>query len=311
MKSFQWYSSCVPSMISSISISFPSLTHLTLRMDPFTPSTTSHLLLLKSLTDLQLTIRGCVEPKPVLMALQPLASVLTKIILYIESADASINKNIRYAFTERDQLSYLLPFRSLTYLSINVPTLSTRTSTCFSMEITSSFIRQYWNKLDRGSIQFYASQFDFVRLFRELLSVTTQTTLSTSVTSAMVSSNNKSDIDSSNSVKDMMSYDNKSLLFGITLLNASSVRELNWLLEEMENSSLLIPSSSPSSTSASTFLPISSPPTCVHCIPTISFQCRLRNREKNTTRAQSLGRDMTDRVKSRGYINMLSFTTLT
>jgi hypothetical protein len=81
IKSVKFGNASAP-LISSIPISFPSITHLSIGMqhDLCTAPTTivSNLMSLKSLTNLQLTINNC-EPKVDLMTLQPLATIITKL----------------------------------------------------------------------------------------------------------------------------------------------------------------------------------------------------------------------------------------
>jgi hypothetical protein len=155
-------------------------------MDPFIP-TISHLLLLKSLTELHLTINKC-EPKVALTTLQPLATVLTWLTLNIGSVDESI-EDTKGSTIDNDKMntsntngyriiSYLLPFRSLTHLCISFHS----PLKCCLMEVTGSFIQQHWNKLAR--FRFYGTTMELVPLFREFLSLS----LSSSTPSAAASS---------------------------------------------------------------------------------------------------------------------------
>jgi hypothetical protein len=173
--------------------------------------------------------------------------------------------------------SYLLPFRSLTYLYLQLSTIiaiSDSKSKRYFMEITGSFIGQHWNKLDR-SIELCVTPLDFVRLIHELISLSS----SSSTTALPVSS-----------------IENNHLSFDVKLRNPS-LDELNELLNHMESSSLLIPFSTSSSTTSTPF-------------PTISIECELRYNKgpAEVLRVQSLERDMNNRIKSRNYINMSSFT---
>jgi hypothetical protein len=279
MKNFQLL---IPSLSlqSSIPISFPSLTHLSILMDPCLPTTSvSHLLLLKSLTHLRLIINNCVEPVLTLMALQPLASVLTQLDLNIESPPATISRSSDSGPQNDDKpngyngyqiLTSLLPFRLLTDLSIFIAPRPT--SMCYYTEITNSFIRQQWNKLERLSISLCSSPLLLTHLLRDFLSLT----LLPPTDLAMRTQENDS-----------------LLLFEIALWNVS-LEGLATVLSHMENASLLLP-------------PSASKPTYV---PTISLSCVVGygQGEAEALRIQSLQCDMTDSVKSRGYTNMTSFT---
>jgi hypothetical protein len=267
VKSFEFLDPAKPkSIILSLPISFPSLTHLSLVLDSdvCTPPILSHLLSLKSLTNLRLRITKC-RPTLDLMALQPLASVLTTLELYM-AVEVRISNDSRHP---SDHLSYLLlPFRSLTELSISIPTRSTS----LLIEMTGSFIRQHWNKLDR-TIGLYVTALDSAPLFRQF--VLSASTLPESM-------------------------NNNSLWFGIKLVNVLSLDEFNKFLDGMENNSLLVPSSS---TAASTH----------NQRPTILLECTIgySRGEKESLRVRSLERDMNNRVDSRGYTNMSSFSIST
>jgi hypothetical protein len=284
------FESVTPSIISLLPISFPSLTHLFIIADPFTPSTISHLLLLKSLTDLQLTIRGCVEPKSVLLALQPLASVLTELDLDIQSTHDPIGSERADSgqFRANDgcyQMSYLLPFRSLTELRITI--LTTSSSSNSYITVRNTFMNQRGNELG-----LHATPLDLVCLLREFVSLSLlMSSLSTlPPTAASLVFN-----DSKSQEGDIRAH-KKDSLFDI-VWNGPTLDELNKFLVELENASLLIiPSSSLVPVS------ISSPPTYV---PTISLTCRYDHIEPDVLR------DMTDRIKSRSYTNMSSFTVRT
>jgi hypothetical protein len=267
-------------MIASLPISLPSLTHLDTGMhhDICLPPTISRLRLLKSLTDLQLTIDDS-QPKADLIALQPLASVLTRLILNIGST-LNDNEQIDNARGENSyqMLSHLLPFRSLTTLAIHMK--SSGSSTCYYMEITSSFIRQHWNKSEKEAIYVHCSSLHLFHVLSGFLSLSSAPT-TLPLTSTM-----------------------NDLLFGIKSSSAQSLNELNKLLEDFETVSILIP---PSST-----LVISPPP--IHSsIPIISLECTLGygKGEAEALRIQSLEREMYNRVKSIGYSNLSSFTIRT
>jgi hypothetical protein len=286
-------------LISTIPISFPSLTHLDLSTNSAcVPNAISPLLLLKSLTDLQLTIYEC-TPKVDLIALQPLASVLTKLSLHIESKDASIigdskktstncaecddkaapcqgHHNINDNNDLRMMSDWLLPFRSLTDMSIAIQLpLDDPVERSF-FTIKGSFIHQHWSKLDHGTIQLHGS-LNLVNMFRDFVS--TPSPLPPHGP-AMISSN-----DSSNDVNET-----SSLFFGIKWVKGSSLDQLPLFLEHMENASLLIPSSSSSPTSAISLVS----PQRHTCIPTISLECVLEKGERQ---------ELYNRIKSHKYIN--------
>jgi hypothetical protein len=282
-------------MISFVPMSFPSLTHLTLTMNPdiCIPTTMSHLLLLKSLTDFRLLLSKC-QPKIDLIALQPLSFVLTKLILHIDSKH--INES------DYQILSYLLPFRSLAHFSIRIwPTCSDIGST-YIMEIANLFIRQHWNKLPKSGIRLHASSSSsLVRFFRELVSLSSTPSLLTSKTveQSHVNPWNVKNGSTSNSVNNMITHENDSLMFWIKLWLMSS-DELSPVLEQMENSSLLIPSSS--SMSAAILPSISHT-----CVPTISLECMIPS-IKGEAESLSIESIQRARTKSCRYINMPSFT---
>jgi hypothetical protein len=264
IKSFTLHNPATSPTIVSLPISLPSLTHLSLIMNHniCTPAMVSHLMALQSLTDLHLTINNC-DPKTTLVALQPLAPVITELVLSSRSSD--------------DQLLYLLPFRSLTSLKI-------KTRNVERVDITASFINNHWNKLENGTIQLYDNLQNLVSIFHFLSLIST--TLSNSGDSVVKQQNNS--------------------LFGLKLWKRLSLEELNEFLEQMENASLLIPSlsSSPTSTSGATLLSLPLP-----CIPTISLECTpLDIPGEAEALAVDRHHEMYDRVQSRGYTNLSSFT---
>jgi hypothetical protein len=274
------------------------LTHLPIIMDHdvCTSITTSHLLSLKSLTDLQLTISKCEEPKVTLIALHPLASVITQLTLLIESA--SVIDDCTFNRDDSCQLpGLLLPFRSLTYLYFNIPSSSTfgygyPDMRSYSIEITSSFIRQHWNKLEKQLIHFSATSFNSMCLFHKFLSLSSSTTLPLTSTSSG-SENNSKEKDAS--------------LFGIKLRNVSSANEFDGFLEDMENALLLIPSSGSPSTIPLLISPHSPPkPILLPYIgvPIISLEVIIWYSELGIASLEY----MHNRIKSRNYINMSSFT---
>jgi hypothetical protein len=254
-------------MVASITLSFPSLTHLvlTIAQNACVPAI-SHLVLLKSLTDLRLTINKC-EPKRDLMALQPLAPVLTQLTLYLESLDNN-NDNNGY-----QTMLYLLPFQSLTYLCLLIA--SKPDIKGYWMKMTGSFINQHWNKLDYPSISVSATQVDLISLLRESITLSSSPTLGDN---------------------------NDSLSLGIKLYLHSLV-EVDQFLARMENASLLISSSSSSPSSSSSLLSsTTTSSSSMHPIriPRISLQCLVYDTSQSS---QPLERDMNDRIKSRNYIN--------
>jgi hypothetical protein len=291
MKSFELYGRYVPSILLSLPMSFPSLTHLRLHINP---TMISHLLLLKSLTHLGLTISKCVEPKVVLIALQPLAAILTQLALVgCTTSDPLSDGDLSdYHF-----MSYLLPFRSLTSLSIHLSPKSD--IELHFMDMTSSFIDQHWNKLDAGSIHLYATHLDLVRLLRGFLSLSSTPLLPSADASIIVSSNSTGNDNCD--IGSRSNNDKNDSSVGIQLW--PGLDGLDQFLEHMENASLLIPSSSSTSTS----LPksISSD---ARGIPTISLRCQLHYQKGEAEAVQSFERDMNNRVKLRNYINMSSFT---
>jgi hypothetical protein len=279
IKNFTVHAYSTKSLAPSIPISFPSLTHLDLAMYDgiCTPTTMSHLMSLKSLTDLHLTVHYCVDLKEALITLQPLALILTKLLVWCKertSACASYNHNNDY-----QMLSYLLPFRSLTELSI----LTSGSTLAF--DITGSFIGHHWPNLANRSIQL--SVIHVVRFLREFMSLTTSAPL------PPLPPSNTMDTSSPNTENDNDSF------FGLKVKNMSH-HHLGEFLEDMEAHSLLIQSSKLSSEP----FRISTPMNVRR--PTISLECMIRFGEGNE-QIQSLERDMNILVKSRNYINMLSF----
>jgi hypothetical protein len=159
------------------------------------------------------------------------------------------------------------------------------------IEITGSFIRQHWNTLYKQSIELFVTSLDFVHLFRELVSLSSSLLLTSGLnTDSSISGNVKHEHDPS--------------WFGITISPQLTIDDLNKLLTQMENASLLIPSSSPHPLS-------SSPPTSSPSLPTISIECVLLYPKDYVELVTLLARDMTDHVKSRHYTNLLSFTVRT
>jgi hypothetical protein len=290
MKSFQLRNLCVPPILSSLPTCFPSLTHLNIILDLCIPPTISHLMSLKSLSDLRLSLENCIEPKSVLIALQPLADVLRWLSLHIESVNMTAESTDSADHDKRNfQMSYLLPFRSLEHLSIYLP--STSSIKRYFMELTGSFIRQHWKKLDR-SIQVYGTTSDYVPMFREFLALSSSASTPSVASSIMSNSANGNCSGTTN-------HDNDS--FGIKLWNASQ-EELNNFLEEMENASLLVPSSSQTSSP----LPISPPR-----LPMISLQCAHRCHKREVETIESARLEMENRVNSHQYINLSSFSVHT
>jgi hypothetical protein len=230
------------------------------------------------------------------MELRPLTSLLTRLRLGFDhsSSDDSLLSGARNGDDPKNnyyQLLHLLPFRSITDLLIIIPSPSTSYILRYEMIITSSFIRRHWNKLDDRFIRLFASPVDLVQLLSEFISL--------SASSIMAPSNNN-DNDSSG----MVVHENH---FGIKLVNVPSLDELNGFLEQMENRSLLIPSTTSSTKPSTTLTPST---TRQICIPTISLECTVAyGRSKaEVLSIQSLGREMKNQIKSRDYLNMSSYT---
>jgi hypothetical protein len=254
-----------------------------MNQDICTPTTMSHLLSLKSLTDLQLPIAS----NAVLVVLQPLASVLTQLGLHLKKPPSSNESSLSIDGNKDDgsnnsnngtQMSYLLPFRSLNRLSVWTRPLAST----YRVDITSPFIVRHWNKLDKQYIQLNATTKNLVPLIHSFLSL--------SLTSTLTSSRlNNNSIDDGSEKERAASR--------IRLWNLS-FDEFNKLLEHMTDASLLIPSSVFSIPSRSTY------------VPTISLECRIGygNGEVEALRIQSLERDMNNIIKSYDYTNLSSFT---
>jgi hypothetical protein len=246
------------------------------------PTTISRLQSLKSLTDLQLTIVNRCDPKPLLISLQPFASVLT----HLDLISLGRTDNTADAYP----ISYLLPFRSLTKLLISI----SNSRKYFHVSLTGPFISKQWSKLAQGSIDLTVNLLDLVPFLRELIS------LASSSTPSLLTS-----LTSSSSENDRKQHENDSLLFGIRFaMDQLTLNNLNEFLLQMEDASLLIPSSSSST------ITTSSPTSISVDLPKISIECMLGYRKEEVEVLKDRC-DMIDRVKSRHYINMSSFTVRT
>jgi hypothetical protein len=226
------------------------------------------------------------------MVLQPLASVLTRLYLGIDHSNISTHNSISDGTDDNKNdsqlLTYLLPFRSLTYLSLSVPSASLLHRS-YEMNITSSFIKRHWNKLDYQSIRLLTTPFDLVRVLRECISFSTS--LATLLLASMGpcgSSNCENDVNET---------------IGIKWRDLPSFSELDKFLNHMETSALLITSSSTSSSMSTALKPRA----------TVSLECTsgYGKGEAEALKVQSFERDLYDRIKSRNYINMSSFTVQT
>jgi hypothetical protein len=178
-----------------------------------------------------------------------------------------------------EYMSYLLPFRSLTSLSILVNYASS--TQIMSGELTGPFI--HWKKLAERRIYLEAEPLHLVHLIREFIS----STLLLQSTASMGLDHGHQDSGQLNNDKDSS--------FNIKLFRPLSLDDLNELLEHMENASLLIPSSVPSKTTRTR-------------LPKISLEYPLYYNRGLEAAFNIQSRDMKNRVKSRGYINMSSFT---
>jgi hypothetical protein len=261
-------------MMSSIPIGFPSLTHLRMRMNQNV--CVSHLELLKSLTNLQLTIDDC-APMTIFMTLRPLASALKWLCLHINIAWHN-------ASTDDQMARRLLPFRSLTYLYLFFP-FSGFHDRSYSMEVTGSFINNHWNKLADRSVHLSGSALDLVRVFREFLSlssITPQPLASPTMASTTNGSSNS--------------------MLGMRLRKVLSLDELNEFLEHMESASLLTPSYINNDDIDTHVNDHNDNEDSELKKPKISLEIET---------IEALQREMTNRVQSRNYANVSSFITRT
>jgi hypothetical protein len=285
IKSFRLDNLGPSSALSPVAKSFPSLTHLEITLYTAMPSTISQLMTLRLLTDLRLYCFNFQLGS--FTALQPLAHVLSYLYLDIASVDDC-------------QLSYLLPFRALTSLQLYISPPRSTTS-LYSMHITSAFLREHWDKLEKQAIQLTASVASLVRVLGQLISLSTpplsQSPSRVLATSGAIASSHTNGSDN-NGENDTIDGKKNSLVFGLRLSNIT-LDDLNKFFAHMELSSLFIPSPSLSST------PLSSSKSYPRT-PTISLECILRygRGEVEALRIQSLERDMYEQFKLRGYTNV-------
>jgi hypothetical protein len=171
------------------------------------------------------------------------------------------------------------------------------------MDLTGSFIREHWHKLEMRPIQLVASLVDSVRTIDQFISSSTSPLPLPSSHSPPTTTSTISTVHDRGT-----SEETNSPVFGIKLLNIT-LDELNKFLGHMELSSLLIPSS-PSSCSS----PLS--PTSRsrgHTPTTISLECMLQygRGDSERWRVHELERDMYELFKSRTYCNVSSFIVRT